>query len=412
MAAAAAVLLHTQHQRVLIAVRANLDDLLKLTARGAFVPKSLPAAAPIHRLAELQGHAQRLLVHVGQHQRRHQQDHQRQHAGVPPFEQAREAVAGSCRLLRKWRERAEAKQQAVFSIHHNAGKAVLHIGSSQYGSVFITIPKLLEEEVRSLLTHLKQIVSGFIASESILAVIDGDYQTLNYQAIFEKNIVVRSAKADCDRFDANLDTILHRQPVTPENTGLHLGLPANSQELEKVFEMGKRESQNSPPDWADWSHVLPDWQKSASRNGFDVQSNASATQILDSLTRDENVIIIVAHGDHDSIYLPAPPPEGSKLTEDQVKARRYEIAANKPVVYLFCCETAVVSDLKSFAQILLDSGVAAVIAPQLKIDADEGSIKFFESLVQKGSNGHENSLTKFQAAMQQTNYREMEVFLG
>lgn len=327
---------------------------------------------------------------------------------------AREAVAGSCKLLRQWRERAEARQQAVFSIHKTGGKDILHIGSSLYGSVFITMPGLLEEEIRLLLSHLKEMVSGFIASDSILAVIDGDHQTLNYQAIFEKNIVVRSAKADCDRFDANLDTILHRQPITPENTGLHLGLPANSQELQKVFEMGKKERDldTTSPDWADWSGVLPDWQRSAKRNGFDVHTNASATQILDSLTKDENVIIIVAHGDHDSIYLPAPPPEGSKLTEDQVKARRYEITANKPVVYLFCCETAVVSDLKSFAQVLLDSGAAAVIAPQIKIDADDGSIKFFESLVQKGGNGHENSLTKLQAAMQQTNYREMEVFLG
>ena len=69
MAAAAAALLDSKHQRILIAVRADLHDLLKLTAGGPFVPERLPAAAPVNGLPQLQRHAQRFLVHVGQHQR-------------------------------------------------------------------------------------------------------------------------------------------------------------------------------------------------------------------------------------------------------------------------------------------------------------------------------------------------------
>lgn len=69
MAAAAAMLFHAQHQCVLIAVGADVHDLLKLAARRAFVPDLVAAAAPIHRLTEFQGHSETLLVHVGQHQR-------------------------------------------------------------------------------------------------------------------------------------------------------------------------------------------------------------------------------------------------------------------------------------------------------------------------------------------------------
>ena len=67
--------------------------------------------------------------------------------------------------------------------------------------------------------------------------------------------------------------------------------------------------------------------------------------------------------------------------------------------------------MKSFSEVLLDSGAAAVIAPQTKIDA-ERSADFFENIVDKKTNGGGTSLMKFKAAMKKSNYREMEVWLG
>ena len=328
---------------------------------------------------------------------------------------AHEAIAESCKFLRKkWSEQLELKQQAIFSIHRDGEKNVIHIGSSLYGSVFITLPHSMnpEEIARALLAEFREAASKLITDDSTLAVIDGDHQTLNYQRIFDQNIVVRSVKADCNRVTANLDLLLKREPPTAENTALHFGLPTNERELKSVFEMGERgEVEKAAPDWTLWNGVSPLWQNRARRHGFDAQPSASATQVLDSLMKDKNVIVVIAHGDHRSIYLPAPAPEGSELSADQIIERKIEITANKPVVYLFCCETADISDLKSFAEILLDSGAAAVIAPQTKIDA-ERSADFFEGIVQKENNGHKNSLTKFQAAVRQSKYSEMEVFLG
>jgi hypothetical protein len=56
-----------------------------------------------------------------------------------------EAVAAKCRFLRgAWCKGLDPKMQAVFSIHRCAGKCVIHIGSSQYGSAFVTLPHSLE----------------------------------------------------------------------------------------------------------------------------------------------------------------------------------------------------------------------------------------------------------------------------
>jgi hypothetical protein len=319
----------------------------------------------------------------------------------------REAIAAACKFLRRpWSKRLQHKQQAMFSVHRCAGKTVIHVGSSAHGSVFITLPSSLEPETfaEAVLSKIKDASAKLVSSDSTLAVIDGDHQALNYQRIFNKNIVVRSVKDDCDRFAQNLDTLLERETPTTENTALHFGMPASVAELSAVFPAGGA-------DWDLWSNVAPLWRDRANRHGFDRPAAATAQQVLDSLTTDKNVIVVIAHANERILYMPAPPPEGSRLSADQVVARRDEIAKNKPVVYLFCCETAEISNLKSFSEILLECGAAAVIAPQTKIDA-ERSVDFFEGVVQKKSPPPENSLLKIKTAERQSNYREMEVWLG
>ena len=70
MAATAAALVHMQDEGILVAVGEDLDNFLELAAGGALVPELLAAAAVVHRLAKLQGLAQGLGVHVGEHERR------------------------------------------------------------------------------------------------------------------------------------------------------------------------------------------------------------------------------------------------------------------------------------------------------------------------------------------------------
>ncbi|SHG14971.1 hypothetical protein [Bradyrhizobium erythrophlei] len=319
----------------------------------------------------------------------------------------REAVASARKFLRRaWSGRLDLQAQGLFSVHRCAGKTIMHLGSSAFGSIFITLPQSLEPEAmaEAFLSEIKKASSKFIPQNGTLAVVDGDHQSINYQRIFQSNIVVRSVKDDCEGLAKNLHEMLGREPPNADNTALHFGVPASQGELNSVFKAGGA-------DWDLWSDVAPLWANRAGRHGFDRTSSASSQQILDSLSTSKNVIIVVAHGDQRKIYLPAPPPEGSELSAEQIIARKAEISANKPVVYLFCCETAEISDLGSFSQVLLECGAAAVIAPQTKIDA-ERSVDFFESIVDRKTKSGDNSLTNLKEAKRSSKYSEMEIWLG
>jgi hypothetical protein len=320
---------------------------------------------------------------------------------------AKEAVASACKFLRRaWSGHLEQDKQGLFSVHRCAGKTIIHLGSSAFGSIFITLPQSLAPEAmaEAFLSEIRSVTSRFIPKNGTLAVVDGDHQNVNYQRVFESSIVVRSVKDDCEKLAINLNEMLEREAPDSNNTALHLGLPANQDELNSVFKKGGA-------DWDMWQEVAPHWTDRANRHGFDRIASASSQQVLDSLTTSKNVIIVVAHGDDRTIYLPAPPPEGSELSTDQVIARKEEISANKPIVYLFCCETAEISNLKNFSQVLLDCGAAAVIAPQTKIDA-ERSIDFFEGIVDTKTRSRNNSLTNIKGAERSSKYSEMEIWLG
>jgi hypothetical protein len=323
---------------------------------------------------------------------------------------ARNAIAESVKLIRKeWSDQITANRQVVLSIHRFAGQNVIHLGSSLFGSVFITVPHSMrpEEIARALLSEIKKASGQIFSNESTIAIIDGDRQELNYLRIFKNDVVVRSIKPDCERFAANLDAFLKCAPPTAKNTALHYAFPSSDDELGAVFNSDR----HGKPDWNVWSDVSPLWKKRATGQGFPSPRSASANDVIDSLTTSKNVIVVVAHSDGETIYMPAPPPEGSRLTAEEVMAKRSEIAANRPVVYLFSCETAEISDMKAFSETLLDAGAAAVIAPQTEIDA-ERSVDLFEALVRPKSQGRANSLSNFNAAVRSSNYREMEVFLG
>jgi hypothetical protein len=320
---------------------------------------------------------------------------------------AKEAVASARKFLRRaWSNHLEQDKQGLFSVHRCAGKTIIHLGSSAFGSVFITLPGSLAPEAmaEAFVSEIRRVASRFFPKNGTLAVVDGDHQNVNYQRAFESSIVVRSVKDDCEKLTKNLNEMLEREPPDSNNAALHLGLPENQDELNNVFK-------NGGADWDMWQEVAPRWTDRANRHGFARRTSATSQQVLESLTTSKNVIIVIAHGDDRTIYLPAPPPKGSELSADQVIARKEEISANKPIVYLFCCETAEISNLKNFSQVLLDCGAAAVIAPQTKIDA-ERSIDFFEGIVNSKTRWGNNSLTNVKGAQRSSKYSEMEIWLG
>jgi hypothetical protein len=222
--------------------------------------------------------------------------------------------------------------------------------------------------------------------------------------VFPSNIVVRSMKDDGEMFQQQFSEILQREDPTAHNSSLHIGVPANEAELGAVFKSGGA-------DWDLWRSVGPAWRRAASRSGFNDSSaaSASADQIVEALTKSKNVIIVIAHANGQTIHMPAPPPEGSTLSGDQLRERRAEIGANKPVVYLLCCETAEISEIPNFASVLLECGATAVIAPQSKLHATR-SINFFELLMSDKGMARD-TLRKFKEAQRRSGHIEMEIWL-
>ena len=306
-------------------------------------------------------------------------------------------------LRRKWSEHLDGKDQAMFSVHRFGDKTLVHVGSSIYGSAFVTVPHSMDPETvaAALLSCIANSVGSLIPRGKIIGTLDGDHQAVNLQRVFPHNLVVRTSKADDTVFVAALELIGGRDAPNPTNTSVHLGVPANPVELE---------STQRGADWSLWDGVASLWKKRASRNGFESLRTASATDVLTSLETEKNVIIVIAHGDERTIYMPAPPPEGSRLSADQVLDRKNEISANKPVVYLFCCETAAISGLKNFSQVLLEAGAAAVVAPQSTIDARR-SADYFDALVKRKATAGD-TLSNLREATRRSKYREMEVWFA
>jgi CHAT domain len=320
-----------------------------------------------------------------------------------------ETIISARKFLRtQWSNQLEPNKQSIVSIHKSAGKTVIQIGSRAFGSVFITVPRSLdpEELATSFISRIRRGAGPFFKADGTVAVLDGAYQNINHNKIFKESSIVRSISADFEAIAKNLPIIIEREGPTANNSSLHLGVPRTEQELkERVFK-----DRGEGADWDIWEGVAETWDNHAVRHGFDRSPSASAQQILESLSNSKNVIIVIAHGDSQKIVMPEPPPEGSELSTDQLLERKAEIALNRPLVYLFCCETAEITDLKSFAQVLLECGVSGVIAPQTKIDAEK-SINFFDRLVSV-EKSTSRALQKIRVAQKSSGYREMEVWLG
>lgn len=320
---------------------------------------------------------------------------------------AEEALRSASRLIRdKWCDSVTRTEQGVLSVHRWGSKSVLQIGSGSHGCIYITVEDNLDPvdfAMRSLSAIIGEL-KGLFHSNSVVTVYDGDLGELNPKHILTSHRVVRCVRDDLGGVRQRLAGILTATAPCPVNTNLHIGVPASPEELAAVFD------QKHDQEWGAWDNVARAWEQRSLRRGFGDGLEASSDRVIQSLTTQRNVIIVVAHAEGQTIHLPAPPPEGSRIGPDELEQHREAISANSPFVYLFACETAQISDMQSFAEKLLECGAAAVVAPQTKIGAIS-SADLFESFV--GSDDEPgDALLRLQSAEESTNYREMEVWIG
>lgn len=131
--------------------------------------------------------------------------------------------------------------------------------------------------------------------------------------------------------------------------------------------------------------------------------------MLTALTHKENVIVIVAHSDGESLFMLDPRPKGTQISADYLREHREEIKANSPFVYLFSCEAGNLRNLENFASTLLECGAAGVVASQSQLGAAEGRTMLRRLRDEdRGSPPIEDCWR----AMRDIDFFEMEVFLA
>lgn len=308
-------------------------------------------------------------------------------------------------LAHNWVEEAH---RGVLAIHidEESQTTILQIGIAQHGPIYISVPRILRPEDVALnsIAALMKRIEPFRADVDPIAVINGSYQALNFNELFSNSRVMRAPSGDTSRLAANIRATAHRDRLATDNTVILNSSPSTLEEYARVFpnDRGGR-------GWKVWGNEAELWNDTVSQAQFTRAPEASREAFLAALTQAENVVVIVAHCDGKSFFMPAPPPDGTVVTAEYLLENREQISANSPFVYLFSCEAGDLANLQNFASTLLDCGASGVIASQTILGAAEGRTLLARLLgEQRGSPPIED----FWRAMRETDFFEMEVFLA
>lgn len=302
----------------------------------------------------------------------------------------------------------EGNHRGVLAVHVDEASqsTILQIGIAEHGPIYITIPAVLRPESRAM-KAIREVIRRLTAFSDVvdpMAIIDGSHQGLNYNQIFLNTRVVRAPSGNTSRLALNMRETAQRERLSSDNTMILNSAPGNREEYVRVFK--------GDPDaysWPSWGDEAQLWNATAVKNRFAPSQEVSQEALLTALTEAKNVIVIVAHCDGESIFMPAPPPEGSEVDADYLLAHREQIAANAPFVYLFSCEAGKLSNLQNFASTLLECGASGVIASQSTLGSAEGRVLLGRLLdEERGAPPIED----YFKAMREVNFRDMEVFLA
>ena len=298
-------------------------------------------------------------------------------------------------------------RRGVLAVHvDKTGPAtIVQIGIAEHGPIYVCVPGLLSPEdlAQRSIYELVQRMEPFRSLVDPMAVIDGGHQGINYNPLFKASRVIRAPSGDTVRLMANLVTTRARTRMEPANTSIINSAPATRQEYAAVFE-----EDSAAASWPIWDGVAAQWTGAATHDGFAVRPEASREALLTALATKENVIVVMAHCREQRLFLPHPPPQGTDVTAEHLRQRREEIAANKPFVLLFSCQAGRMSDIRSFAEVLLECGAAGVVAAQGNVGTT--ALSYLGRLL--GQARGRPPIEDVWKAMRDTNFYDMETFLG
>lgn len=308
-------------------------------------------------------------------------------------------------LSRDWSEETHRGVMAVHIDEVNQ-KTIIQIGVAQYGPIYVTIPEVLRPETAAMksIEELLSRLAPFTGTVDPMAIIDGAYQGFNYNALFSKARVLRAPSGNTSRLLNNLKESERRAKLSPDNTVILNSAPRNQEEYVRIFPEDK-----NLRGWPAWGTEAEEWTDTVASNQFALSPQASQEALLTALTQAKNVIVVMAHCDGNRILMPEPPPEGSIVTADYLREHQAEISENAPFVYLFSCEAGNMSNVRNFATTLLECGASGVVASQTEIGGPEGR-RFLDRLLNEERGAP--PLKDYFDAMQDVNYRDLEVFIA
>jgi hypothetical protein len=299
-------------------------------------------------------------------------------------------------------------KRASLSIHIdlNAKNTIFQICTAEHGPIYLTVPGLLNPEDVAHRTIGKMIkrLEPLTDFADPLAVIDGAHSSLNYNYLFANSRVIRAPSGNLERLTENLAVTSTRSMLSPENTAFISAAPKTRDEYQCVFPRDTAASH-----WGTWAGEADQWRNVVQGNGFAVAAEAGREQLISALVEKQNVIVLISHCEGQELFMPDPPPTGTIVTTDYIREHRAAISANKPFVYLFACEAGRLEAIDNFASTLLDCGASGVIASQSVLGAGE-SRDFLNRII--GENRRAPPIEDFWAAISETDFREMEIFVA
>ncbi|MCG2666662.1 hypothetical protein ACFPFP_06900 [Bradyrhizobium sp. GCM10023182] len=316
----------------------------------------------------------------------------------------RQKINQAARLLASdWSDKIRVEDQGVFSVYQDTeeGQTIIQFASGQAGSVFVTLPGLLDptDVARQVLEAMRGALADGLNPSDPVVVLNGAFPEINMKEIISGRVVVRSRSDQAEPIMQRIGMLYDRAPLTPENTSILSAMPESAEDLARLG--------LDSADFDLWEALPQAYGQTIADRGFSPASttHATASEFSRALRSKENVIVLVAHAESDCLYF----PDGSQVRPADIEAMRDEIDRNKPVVYLFCCETAQYSMVESISQTLLRCGAAAVVAPQETIRPDL-SRPLFSNFLALASG--QPPITGLRDAENATGNYSMETWLG
>ena len=231
-----------------------------------------------------------------------------------------------------------------------------------------TLPAYLLQNPDRLRNKLKAALGEVSEGETVL-ISSGNITNVSFQSLFPKSIPITIEKMDEARVWRNLENLDKIPSFTPESASIINGIPLPTE----LGNIGLDTSNASL--WEGWKQKIEEVIRR-----FDFASLEGSEQIQVTMQNKGSVMVVVAHGNEQKIYL----PDGTTFSPDELSdGQKQAIAEKHPFVILLSCNTATVTNgQSSFSQRLLDAGAVMVVAPNGNLPVEDASLileKFLEN---------------------------------